>query len=155
MRTALKKRIEAAFADTPMPSHDHIVTNPETPFSADLLYAFQGLRWQDVPLKLARDYTMEFRRFTPEALVYYLPVFLMAGFTIWPPDFGDLHHYLIHSFIPPIKDDMESFDHFRRWTGLLTPKQKRLVRKYVNDYLKDEPGWDKEQKERTLRFWNS
>lgn len=155
MRTTLRKRIEAAFADTAMPPLDRIVTDPRNPFAIDLLDAFKGLRWQDVPMTLARDYTMEFRYFTPEALVYYLPAFLLMGFTRWPIGYGDLHHYLIDAFAPPVEEDVELRSYFLRWTNLLTPKQKRLVRKYVNQELKENPGYSKEKDERTLRFWNS
>lgn len=113
-------QIEAAWHDVPYPGDDHIFT-PDSYDDEDIVNYFGGTTWRGHSAIDLRAHSSAFTFFTPEALHYWFPAFLIAE--IQDPIAADV----IGDYIPrSLTDGRPSM----RWS-LFSPAQRQAVLAYL------------------------
>src|SRR5262249_25260855 len=75
----LARKIEAAFAAVEYPGDDNLVNIPIHWSCEDIPEEFRGKHWKNISARLAYWYRTELPCFTPSALHFYFPAFLIAS----------------------------------------------------------------------------
>lgn len=133
-REAIRRQIEAAFADAPHPGDDRIGYDPEDWESAELSRAFKGRHWRELSPAELQYHGSSF--LSSEGFRYYLPAYLLAALE----DHGNLMPHTVYGLTPPEGSSPEE-QRLRDWQlerfEGLTPAQKRAVRVFL-EYARDE-----------------
>lgn len=131
---AIRRRVEAAFADAPYPGDDHIGYDPGDWESAELSRAFKGRHWRELSPAELQYHGSSF--LSSEGFRYYLPAYLLAALE----DHGNLMPHTVYGLTLPGGSSPEE-QRLRAWQlerfdGLI-PSQKRAVRAFL-EYARDE-----------------
>ena len=142
--------VETAFEVRSLPDDDTIIRNPGQHWADDVASAFQGKHWRDVSPALVSEYRHSLQFFTPAALCFYLPAFMILSLT-WPGATLDMAlEGLFTAFTPPIGPDDSEFD--RRFMSL-SPPQRHTVSRFVEHYVSIEASNPQDGRERTIAYW--
>lgn len=162
LRARIEQQIESAFADTPYPGDDLIGKST----ADDVVRAFRGTHWRDLPLKQIIDYGMDLQALTPEGFRFYLPAFLLALLRYYG-QVNTLPISLMHSLAPPdptlyLKYQEKQSPHnsvsdFLSRVSVFTLREKAAIREFLLSYRKLYPEATREQRHlnRALDFWKT
>jgi hypothetical protein len=75
--------IESAFADVPYPGDDRIAEHKDCPECDDIRAHFRGSTWRGHTVNELQQYQSALSLFTPEALHYFLPAFMVVSLGAW------------------------------------------------------------------------
>jgi hypothetical protein len=75
--------IESAFAEVPYPGDDRIAEHQNCPECDDVREHFRGATWRGHTVTELQQYQYVFPLFTPEALQYFLPAFMLVSLGAW------------------------------------------------------------------------
>ncbi len=147
--------IARAFEHTKRPSDDQIVTDPNSWVADDLLPAFQGKDWQEISDETVYLYRLELGYFTPEALRYYLPAFLVRGLrsTISSPAYGEMLEMVFYALV---MDEHEALrNRLENLVSSLDEPQKNAIKRFLRHFIaENRPYWDKFEKQ-VKDFWGA
>jgi hypothetical protein len=142
--------VETAFEGRSLPDDDAIVEKPGQYWAGDVAAAFRGKHWRDVSPAVVSEYRYSLQFFTPAALCFYLPAFMILSLT-WPGATLDMAlEGLFTAFTPPIDAGDTEFD--RRFVSL-SPQQRRIVARFVEHYVAIEASNPQDGRERTIAYW--
>ena len=131
---ALRRQIEAAFANAPYPGDDHIGFDADDWESAELARAFKGRHWQELSPAELQYHSSSF--LSLEGFRYYLPAYLLAALE----DHGNLMPHTVYGLTLPQGSSPEE-QRLRAWQlerfEGLSSTQKRAVRAFL-EYARDE-----------------
>ncbi|HZI08286.1 MAG TPA: DUF6714 family protein [Archangium sp.] len=131
---ALRRQIEAAFADASPPGDDHIGYDPEDWESVELARTFKGRHWRDLSPSELQYHSSSF--LSSEGFRYYLPAYLLAALE----EHGNLMPHTVYGLTLPAESSPEDLTlrawQLERFEGL-SPTQKRAVRAFL-EYARDE-----------------
>ena len=133
------RQIKQAFAEVPYPGDEHLVEghNSEAVEVADLL---RGRHWQDLRLKeLLRNRQSVFFM-TPEAIRFYLPVYLMVSLLHYE-EADTIPGSVMFLFKPPATNDPCGAQRFEARFGHLTSVQREAIKQFL-EYMRDEHAED-------------
>ena len=142
--------VETAFEGRALPDDDAIVKNHGQYWADDVAAAFRGKHWRDVSPALVSEYRYSLQFFTPAALCFYLPAFIILSLT-WPGATLDMAWEGLFTILtPPIDPGDSEFD--RRFASL-SPPQRRTVSRFVEHYVAIEASNPQDGRERTIAYW--
>jgi hypothetical protein len=142
--------VEIAFEGQSLSDDDAIVENPGHYWADDVASAFRGKHWRDVSPALVSQYRYSLKFFTPAALCFYLPAFMVLSLT-WPGATLDMAlDGLFTTFTPPIGPLDPEFD--RRFVSL-SPRQRHTVSRFAEHYVAIEASSPQDGRERTIAYW--
>ena len=79
----VRESIEAAFADVPYPGDDRIADHQNCLECEDVRGHFRGATWRGHTLPELRQYQDVLPLFTPEALQYFIPAYMLVSLDAW------------------------------------------------------------------------
>lgn len=134
----LEQHIQEAFGSLRYPGKHKVVydTAPSNLDCADILHAFGGRHWSDIPSQVLTKNTMAYHYLTPEGYRFYLPAYLRAALKR-ENEMAGLRGDLITSLAPrrlkkgDPRIDPQSEKLFRERISLLTEPQKEVVREFL------------------------
>lgn len=133
-----RELIEAAFAEVPYPGEVNIV-RCRCAECQKLKAAFANTTWRDHSLEHIRKHVAAIFQFSPPALHYFLPSFMLRSLGAWEETC--LVPFLIMRLFAegPEAKPAAGHDGYRveRWT-LFTPAQRRAVAAYLREYANAE-----------------
>lgn len=91
--------IELAFADVPYPGDDKIAEHKDCPECDDIREHFRGSTWRGHTVDELQQYQSALSLFTPEALLYFLPAFMLVSLGEWD-EAGDIPFFIMCIFLP-------------------------------------------------------
>ncbi len=136
----LQQRVKSAFALATYPGDDQlvVVTGGAHLECEQIRAAFQGKRWQHLPLKFLRYHASSLSFLTPEAFRYYLPAFLLAALQSYKK--ADMVPFsLVFHLTPPAEGDPERSRFDQVVTGL-TQEQKVVIATFLQYMLEEHAG---------------
>lgn len=149
----LIEEITDAFENVPYPGSSNIGT-------LELIVAFRGLHWLDVPPEILFLCRFEITSFSPEAFRYYLPA-MMFGALLHHDETDTLSETLVARLDMPEDENLAS-SHWRKKltqiVELLSTHEKRAVYKFLLKCRDLCPEWawgeaHQVEVEDAIRFW--
>ncbi|MCY1044053.1 hypothetical protein OV208_22240 [Corallococcus sp. bb12-1] len=138
--TPLRQQIENAFSSVPRPDDNHIAYASDAWETTELIRDFRGLHWKDVPVEQIRQHAAHLSLFSPEALPYYLPAYLLAALTDL-----DVRDFLLSQLSIPAESHLDLRTHFQNRFGTLSPEQRNAVQTFLRR-MRDEASGPIEQR---------
>jgi hypothetical protein len=131
-----RESIELAFADVPYPGDDSITRcTREGCLECDEISAyFRGTTWCHHTLEQLWEHHSAITMFTPEALHYFLPAFMLQSLGHWRE--ADMIPYFIAGKFSPVKPDADAVTqqyYADRWS-VFSQQQREAVAAYLREY---------------------
>lgn len=161
----LAARIKKAFTDAPYPGDDRLVLDLRHFESGEVVHAFAGRHWKELPLDFLSAHLMSRHNFTPEAFRYYLPAYLLASLRRLSPAEAEtgavnIPEAIVYDLIPARREGF-AFDDFQARVSGLTLEQKIVLRDFLRWWdqvvREDWPGRPPEDEVEIAgrRYWES
>lgn len=155
-KKVLVKEIENAFANVILDPKDPLVTDLKHWEADDLIMAFKGKHWRDIPLKDLYINRFAISLLTPSAFLFYLPAFLVKpilaryGSKYHP---GEIEEFIFYNLTPPPEENNCATTKLLDRIKQFTPEQESAVRNYIKYWLDDNPTYTKLFGEKAKIFW--
>lgn len=130
-RAALRERVIQAFREAPYPGDNNLIRNPDAPFMDDYAQIIKhctGRSWTECDREAIVNNDVNLPFFSPEALAYYLPAFMLVALD--EPE-GSETDKIVFSLMPPAPDDAERTSYFQRMVSRFTPEQREVIRDFL------------------------
>lgn len=135
---SLQESIESAFADVPYPGDDRIADHKDCPECDDVREHFRGATWRGHTVAELQQYQSVLPLFTPEALQYFLPAFMLVSLGAWR-EADDIPFSIMYMCLPSDLNEAAGLRQHRRGRfGIFTRRQ----REAIADYLREWAGSD-------------
>jgi hypothetical protein len=126
--------IELAFADVPYPGDDKIAEHKDCPECDDIREHFRGSTWRGHTVDELQQYQSALSLFTPEALLYFLPAFMLVSLGEWD-EADDIPFFIMCIFLP---SDVESDDDHRHYRQerfeIFTQRQRETIASFLREW---------------------
>src|SRR5260221_12598490 len=96
----VQESIESAFADVPYPGDNGIADHKDCPECDDVRAHFRGASWRGHTVAELQQYQSVLPLFTPEALQYFLPAFMLVSLGAWR-EAVDIPFSIMYLCLPP------------------------------------------------------
>jgi len=133
IRRSVVQQISEAFADVPYPGDHPLVCEPVWS-EGEVTNAFRGRDWHDVDVVTLWTNREALSFFTPQALRFYLPAFMIASL-LHPKQADVLPNEVCYTLNPPKTDDIANF---KVRMAVFNGDQKRAIQAFLmfaRDYL--------------------
>jgi hypothetical protein len=146
---SVQETIEAAFRDAPYPG-DTNITTCKCPECEKIGVFFRGTNWRDHSLDQLQKHQTAISLFTPDALRFFLPAFMVRTLGKWW-DACLIPFFIAQQFVPrTAAEDAPSVRHRTgRWT-VFNPEQRRAVAAYLREYAATEAVLGKNDVQRAI-----
>jgi len=149
--------IKAAFATVPYPGDDNITrcTHEDCLECADIATHFRGANWRDCTLEQLWKYHSAICMFTPEALHYFLPAYMLQSLGHWY-DFDEIAFSIACQLLPAKADASTDEQEYRtkRW-AIFNRQQREVIAEYLREFsLSDSPLIGTEVEQAISRLMN-
>lgn len=139
---SLRESIKAAFATVSYPGDENITrcTHDECLECADIAAHFQGVNGCDCTLEQLWKYRSAISMFTPEALHYFLPAFMLQSLGHWD-DFDEIPFSIACQFLPAKADTSTDEQEYRtKRRTIFNRQQREAIAEYLREFsLSDSP----------------
>jgi hypothetical protein len=130
----IRESIEKAFADVPYPGDDQIADHKDCPECDDIKTHFRGKNWRGHSVEELQQYQSALSLFTPQALKYFLPAFMLASLGAWR-EADDIPSSIMFMCLPPEpEEDAGMKQHWRERFELLTSMQRKAIAAYLQEW---------------------
>lgn len=121
----------------PYPGDDNIArcTWKDCPECKDIVAHFRGTAWRDHTLEQLWEHHSAISMFTPEALHYFLPAFMLQSLGYWK-DFDEIPFSIACQFLPSKPDAGTDEQQYRakRW-AMFNREQREAIAGYLREFL--------------------
>jgi hypothetical protein len=150
-----KDVIRQTFSKVQYPGDDKVFAEGvEDSYMEARVGEFRGKHWQDIHSITIRECVDCFIFFTPEALHFYLPAFLIEYLD--PKEHEEVVMSLVFLLSPSIVDEKDWGEHDRSKFRLFDAEQRKAVSLYLQCIQEHDPDlFDKEYLTSVIRFWDS
>jgi hypothetical protein len=129
----VSESIESAFADVPYPGDDRIADHQNCPECDDVREHFRGATWRGHNVAELQQYQSVLPLFTPEALQYFFPAFMLVSLGAWC-EADDIPSSILYMCLPSDPSEEPGLQqHQRERFEIFT----RTQRKAIADYLRE------------------
>jgi hypothetical protein len=126
--------IEAAFADVAYPGDDHIADHQDCPECDDIRAFFRGKLWRDLRLPELHGFHAALSLFTPQALQYFLPGYMLASLGHWE-EADMIPSSILYRWLPGEADEKAAMRQYRiERQSIFSPAQRTAVAAYLREY---------------------
>jgi hypothetical protein len=134
---SVQDTIEVAFKDVPYPG-DKNITTCKCPECEKIGAHFRGTTWRDHTLQQLQQHQTAISLFTPEALRFFLPAFMVRSLGKWW-DTCLMPFFIAQQFISrsTTEDPVSQRHRTHRWE-VFSPEQRRAVAVYLREYAASE-----------------
>ena len=134
----VQESIESAFADVPYPGDDRIADHKDCPECDDVREHFRGATWRGHNVAELQQYQSVLPLFTPEALQYFLPAFMLVSLGAWR-EADDIPFSVMYICLPSDPNEEAGLrQHGRERFEIFTHRQ----REAIADFLREWAGSD-------------
>lgn len=148
LRRDMAREVEEAFADVPYPGDDKLITEPDVYPGIFVLPTFRGKHWREITPAMVRQHEFELSCLSPEAFRFYLPCFLIPILLDDPA----LDHLWLCTFCNLAPGYRQP--HFlNELVNLLDARQKAVILRYVELYVRTEVSSPDPRNQEALAFW--
>jgi len=136
----IQESIESAFADVPYPGDDRIAEHMDCPECDDVREHFRGTTWRGHTVAELQRYQSVLPLFTPEALQYFLPAYMLVSLGAWR-EADDIPFSVLYMCLPSDpSEDAGLQEHSRKRFGIFTPRQRQAIAAYLRGWaVSDSP----------------
>ena len=103
---SVQEIIETAFAEVPYPGDNHIANNQCCHECDEVIEHFRGTTWRQHTITELADYRSVLPLFTPKALQYFLPAYMLSSLGAWLE--ADTIPFSISQMFLPLRQDSDS-----------------------------------------------
>jgi hypothetical protein len=134
MPQTTRELIEAAFADVPYPGDDRIADHQDCEECDDVRAFFRGKSWRELKFPELYGNHSALSFFTPQALQYFLPGFMLASLGHWEE--ADLTPaWILFGWLPEKADATESMRQYRiARQSIFSLAQRAAIAAYLREY---------------------
>src|SRR5215471_13275130 len=126
--------IESAFADVPYPGDDRIADHQNCPECDDVREHFRGATWHGHTVGELQQYQSVLPLFTPQALQYFLPAFMLVSLGAWR-EADDIPFSILYLCLPSdTSEDAGLQQHRRERYAIFTPRQREAIAAYLREW---------------------
>jgi hypothetical protein len=147
----LAAEIEGAFESLSYPGDDDLIGAPTHWEAPEVLEAFRGKHWKDVPLSVLFTHRLSLPLFSDEAFRFYLPAYLVAAL-LHPEEVDTLRENVFFSLTPPESEGPRASSFMERMKRF-DAQQTAAIRRFVELYVQQETSYPDSNRERALMFW--
>jgi len=148
LRRDIAREVEKGFATVAYPGDDNLFRYPDDYPSAFLRATFKGKHWRDITPEMLIEHQHQLSYFSPEAFRFFLPCFLICALL-----HGDVTEFLwetVYYNLAPGHRDMAFLNDL---INLLDARQKAVLRRYIELYLRIEVTVPDPHGNEALEFW--
>lgn len=129
----VKSTILRAFAATPYPGDDNLVTNStnQDPESQEIAEAFRGKQWNTISAKTLHEFAQALPLFTPEAFRYYLPAYMLESISL-PESEDILKDVVPFNLMPPSDRNAPDGTFFMERAAQFTVQEREAIASYLS-----------------------
>jgi hypothetical protein len=130
----VQESIESAFADVPYPGDDRIADHQDCPECDEVRAHFRGATWHGHTVAELQQYQSVLPLFTPEALQYFLPAYMLVSLEAWR-EADDIPFSILCVCLPPDpREDAGLRQHRRERFVIFTPRQREAIAAYLREW---------------------
>jgi len=129
-----RELIEAAFADVPYPGDDRIGDDMSCGECADIAEYFRSTTWREHSIHELQKQQSALSFFSPEALQYFLPAYMLASLGHWEE--ADMIPWsILYRWLPEKVDETEVMRQYRiARQSIFSPTQRTAIAAYLREY---------------------
>jgi hypothetical protein len=129
-----REQIESAFADVPYPGDDHIADHQDCLECDDIRAFFRNKTWRELRFPELYGWHSALNLFTPQALRYFLPGYMLASLGHWKE--ADLTPaWILYGWLPTEKVETEAQrDNRIKRQSIFSPAQRAAIAAYLREY---------------------
>lgn len=126
--------IEPAFADVAYPGDERIAEHENCPECNAVRAHFRGASWRGHTVEELQQYQSALSLFTPEALQYFLPAFMLVSLGAWRQA-DNIPSSILYQCLPPGPDTNEGLEEYwRERFEILTRPQREAVAEFLKEW---------------------
>jgi hypothetical protein len=135
-----RESIESAFAEVSYPGDDRIAEHKDCPECDDVREHFRGATWRGHTVAELQQYQSVLPLFTPEALRYFLPAFMLVSLGAWR-EADDIPFSILYMCLPSDPSEEAGLkQHRRERFDIFTPRQREAIAAYLREWaVSDSP----------------
>src|SRR5213593_3041622 len=130
----VQESIESAFADVPYPGDDRIADHKDCPECDDVREHFRGVTWRGHTVAELQQYQSALPLFTPAALQYFLPAFMLVSLGAWSE--ADMIPFAILQMCMPSQPEADAAlrRHHEELFSAFTRPQREVIAAYLREW---------------------
>jgi hypothetical protein len=129
-----REKIEAAFADVPYPGDDKIGDDTSCGECADIAEYFRGTTGREHSIKELQQQQWALSFFSPQALQYFLPAYMMASLDHWY-EADNIPSSILYAWLPGEVNETEAMRQYRiERQSIFSPAQRAAIAAYLREY---------------------
>lgn len=134
----VRESIESAFADVPYPGDDRIADHQDCPECDDVRQHFRGATWCGHTVAELQQYQSVLPLFTPAALQYFLPAYMLVSLDAWSE--ADMIPFSILQMCLPPRSDTDAGLHryHDERFSIFTPSQRAAIAAYLQEWVRSD-----------------
>lgn len=136
----IRETIESAFDDVPYPGDDNIArcSHPGCPECADVVGHFRRRTWREHTVAELQQYQSVLPLFTPAALHYFLPAYMLVSLGAWSE--ADMIPFSILQACLPARPDADAGlqRHQEERFSIFTPSQRAAIAAYLQEWVRSD-----------------
>lgn len=134
----VRESIESAFADVLYPGDDHIADHQDCPECDDVRQHFRGATWRGHTVAELQQYQSVLPLFTPAALQYFLPAYMLVSLGAWSE--ADLIPFSILQMCLPSPLDAEAGlrRHREERFVVFTRRQRAAIAEFLQEWTRSD-----------------
>lgn len=137
----VRESIESAFAEVPYPGDDRITDHKNCPECDDVAEHFRGATWRGHTVAELQQYQSVLPLFTPEALQYFLPAFMLVSLGAWQ-EADDIPFSIMYMCLPSAPDeDAALHRHTEERFLVFTRSQREAIAAYLREWGSSDSLW--------------
>jgi hypothetical protein len=135
---SVQESIESAFADVPYPGDDRIADHKDCPECDDVREHFRGTTWRDHTVAELQQYQSVLPLFTPAALQYFLPAYMLVSLSAWQEADMIPFSILCMCLPPPSDTDAGLRQHTCERFSVFTRPQRAAIAAYLQEWVRSD-----------------
>jgi hypothetical protein len=134
----VRESIESAFSDVPYPGDDQIATHQDCPECEDVRQHFRGATWRGHTVAELQQYQSVLPLFTPAALQYFLPAYMLASLGAWSE--ADMIPFsILQVCLPSPPDEDAGLRHHREGRfAVFTRAQRAAIAAFLQEWMRSD-----------------
>ena len=129
-----RELIEAAFAEVPYPGDDNIGDDMSCGECKDIAEHFRGTTWGDHFLAELQKQQSALSFFSPEALQYFLPAYMIASMGHWK-EADMIPSSILYRWLPSKPDETDAMRQYRiERQSIFSSAQRATIAAYLREY---------------------
>jgi hypothetical protein len=135
---SVQESIESAFADVPYPGDDRIADHKDCPECDDVREHFRGATWHGHTVSELQQYQSVLTLFTPAALQYFLPAYMLVSLGAWSE--ADMIPFYILQMCLPSRPDADAAlrQHHEERFSVFTRAQRAAIAAYLQEWARSD-----------------